>query len=168
MAGSPICGSSTRTKRWKSPVLTWSSRQAITTANILPKRRVLVCKSTLGLKMDRVSAECGTNGRSRRQFWVFELMELRKSSIENLRSLVYTQDEARFLYIVAMHSGYFSARQYLTFTRAKSGRKAWRSPRRSWEKVMPRLVCFSETVGAITCLLTSSTEPLAGDIFETP
>jgi len=51
-------------------------------------------------------------------------MELRKSSIENLRSLGYTQDEARFLYLVAMHSGYFSARQYLTFTDAKSGEKS--------------------------------------------
>jgi hypothetical protein len=51
-------------------------------------------------------------------------MEFRESSIENLRSLGYTQDEARFLYLVAMHSGYFSARQYLTFTGAKSGEKS--------------------------------------------
>ena len=51
-------------------------------------------------------------------------MDFRKSSIENLRSLGYTQDEARFLYLVAMHSGYFSARQYLTFTGAKSGERS--------------------------------------------
>jgi hypothetical protein len=51
-------------------------------------------------------------------------MEFRKSSIENLRSLGYTQDEARFLYVVALHSGYFSARQYLTFTGAKTGEKS--------------------------------------------
>jgi hypothetical protein len=51
-------------------------------------------------------------------------MEFRKSSIENLRSLGYTQDEARFLYLVVMHSGYFSARQYLTFTGAKTGEKS--------------------------------------------
>jgi hypothetical protein len=51
-------------------------------------------------------------------------MDFRESSIENLRSLGYTQDEARFLYIVAMHSGYFSARQYLTFAGAKSGEKS--------------------------------------------
>src|SRR3984893_271581 len=51
-------------------------------------------------------------------------MEFRKSSIENLRSLGYTQDEARFLYLVATHSGYFSARQYLTFTGAKSGERS--------------------------------------------
>jgi len=51
-------------------------------------------------------------------------MHFRESSIENLRSLGYTQDEARFLYLVAMHSGYFSARQYLTFTGAKSGERS--------------------------------------------
>src|SRR6266481_1157344 len=51
-------------------------------------------------------------------------MEFRKSSIENLRSLGYTQDEAKFLYLVAIHSGYFSARQYLTYTCAKSGEKS--------------------------------------------
>ena len=51
-------------------------------------------------------------------------MEVQKPSIENLRSLGYTQDEARFLYLVAMHSGYFSARQYLTFTGAKSGERS--------------------------------------------
>jgi len=51
-------------------------------------------------------------------------MEFRKSSDENLLSLGYTQDEARFLYLVAMHSGYFSARQYLTFAGAKSGEKS--------------------------------------------
>jgi len=51
-------------------------------------------------------------------------MDFRKSSIENLRSLGYTQDEAKFLYLVATHSGYFSARQYLTFTDTKSGDKS--------------------------------------------
>ena len=51
-------------------------------------------------------------------------MEFPESSSENLRSLGYTQDEARFLYLVATHSGYFSARQYLTFTGAKTGEKS--------------------------------------------
>src|SRR5271165_801918 len=51
-------------------------------------------------------------------------MEIRKSSIENLRSLGYTQYEAKFLYLVAIHSGYFSTRQYLAFTGAKSGEKS--------------------------------------------
>ena len=48
-------------------------------------------------------------------------MKFSETSIENLRGLGYTEDEARFLSIVAMHSGYFSMRQFLEFTRAKSG-----------------------------------------------
>src|SRR5690242_7367647 len=51
-------------------------------------------------------------------------MTFPESSIENLRSLGYTEDEARFLYIVAAHSSYFSTRQYLQFTGAKSGDKS--------------------------------------------
>jgi len=48
-------------------------------------------------------------------------MKFPETSIENLRGLGYTEDEARFLYIVATHSGYFSTRQFLEFTGAKSG-----------------------------------------------
>ena len=51
-------------------------------------------------------------------------MTFTESSIENLRSLGYTEDEARFLYIVATHSSYFATRQYLQFTGAKSGEKS--------------------------------------------
>src|SRR5215470_12570022 len=51
-------------------------------------------------------------------------MTFPESSIENLRSLGYTEDEARFLNIVATHSSYFSTRQYLQFTCAKSGHKS--------------------------------------------
>jgi hypothetical protein len=51
-------------------------------------------------------------------------MDFPETSIENLRSLGYTQDEARFLYLVATHAGYFSARQYLTFAGAKTGEKS--------------------------------------------
>src|SRR5690348_1019790 len=51
-------------------------------------------------------------------------MTFPESSIENLRSLGYTEDEARFLYIVAAHSSYFSTRQYLQFTGSKSGEKS--------------------------------------------
>jgi hypothetical protein len=48
-------------------------------------------------------------------------MRFPETSIENLRGLGYTEDEARFLYVVATHSGYFSTRQFLEFTGAKSG-----------------------------------------------
>jgi hypothetical protein len=51
-------------------------------------------------------------------------MHFPETSIENLIGFGYTEDEARFLYLVATHSGYFSTRQYLAFTRAKSGEKS--------------------------------------------
>jgi len=51
-------------------------------------------------------------------------MHFPETSIENLCRIGYTEDEARFLYLVATHSGYFSTRQYLEFTGAKSGEKS--------------------------------------------
>jgi hypothetical protein len=51
-------------------------------------------------------------------------MHFPEASIENLRGFGYTEDEARFLYLVAIHSGYFATRQYLGFTGAKSGDKS--------------------------------------------
>jgi hypothetical protein len=48
-------------------------------------------------------------------------MRFPEASIENLRTFGYTGDEARFLYVAATHSGYFSTRQFLQFTGAKSG-----------------------------------------------
>ena len=51
-------------------------------------------------------------------------MNFPESSLANLSSLGYTEDEARFLYVVATHSGYFSMRQFLQFTGTKSGDKS--------------------------------------------
>ena len=51
-------------------------------------------------------------------------MHFPETSIENLLGFGYTEDEARFLYLVATHSGYFCTRQYLAFTGAKSGDKS--------------------------------------------
>jgi hypothetical protein len=51
-------------------------------------------------------------------------MNLPESSLANLSCLGYTEDEARFLYLVATHSGYFSMRQFLQFTGTKSGDKS--------------------------------------------
>ncbi|MGC2829487.1 MAG: hypothetical protein WB994_07600 [Candidatus Acidiferrum sp.] len=48
-------------------------------------------------------------------------MSISQNQIEALTAFGYTQSEARFLYIVAMHSGYFTARQFLTFVDAKRG-----------------------------------------------
>src|SRR5439155_25120854 len=51
-------------------------------------------------------------------------MNFPESSLANLASLGYTEDEARFLYLVATHSWYFSMRQFLQFTGTKSGDKS--------------------------------------------
>src|SRR4029077_838520 len=51
-------------------------------------------------------------------------MNFPEFSLANLSSLGYTEDEARFLYLVATHSGYFSMRQFLQFTGTKSGDKS--------------------------------------------
>src|SRR2546421_1616836 len=48
-------------------------------------------------------------------------MNIPQRQVEALTAFGYTVSEARFLYIVAMHSGYFTARQFLTFVNAKRG-----------------------------------------------
>jgi hypothetical protein len=50
-------------------------------------------------------------------------MSIHESQLANLRAFGYTQAEARFLYLVAAHSGYFTVRQFLDFTRARSGKR---------------------------------------------
>jgi len=48
-------------------------------------------------------------------------MNMPQRQIEALTAFGYTVSEACFLYIVAMHSGYFTARQFLAFVDAKRG-----------------------------------------------
>jgi hypothetical protein len=48
---------------------------------------------------------------------------LLQTRISALQALGYTEDEARFLYLVATHSGYFVARQFLCFTGASWGKR---------------------------------------------
>ena len=48
-------------------------------------------------------------------------MTIPRDQIEALKAFGYTEDEARFLYLVATHSGYFLARQFLSFVGAKRG-----------------------------------------------
>jgi len=50
-------------------------------------------------------------------------MKILPAHIESLVALGYTEVEARFLYIVATHSGYFTARQFLAFTGAHWGKR---------------------------------------------
>jgi hypothetical protein len=50
-------------------------------------------------------------------------MNITPGHIEALRALGYTEAEARFLYIVATHSGYFVARQFLAFADTQWGKR---------------------------------------------
>lgn len=50
-------------------------------------------------------------------------MNLPQTKIDALQAFGYTPDEARFLYLVATHSGYFAARQFLGFTGASWGKR---------------------------------------------
>jgi hypothetical protein len=50
-------------------------------------------------------------------------MNIKPSYLEALQALGYTESEARFLYIVATHSGYFVARQFLAFTCGHWGKR---------------------------------------------
>ena len=50
-------------------------------------------------------------------------MTLAPAHLEALQVFGYTEEEARFLYIVATHSGYFVARQFLSFTGAHWGKR---------------------------------------------
>jgi hypothetical protein len=50
-------------------------------------------------------------------------MNIAPAYLDALEALGYTEAEARFLYIVATHSGYFVARQFLGFTGASWGKR---------------------------------------------
>lgn len=50
-------------------------------------------------------------------------MTIHESQLANLRAFGYTEVEARFLYLVATHSGYFTVRQFLDFADARSGKR---------------------------------------------
>jgi len=50
-------------------------------------------------------------------------MSIQKSQFARLQTFGYTEVEARFLYLVALHSGYFTVRQFLDFAHAKSGKR---------------------------------------------
>jgi hypothetical protein len=54
--------------------------------------------------------------------------------LETLKFLGYTPQEAHFLYLVATHSGYFRARQFLGFTRAHWGKRTTQF----WTKLQAR------------------------------
>ena len=51
-------------------------------------------------------------------------MKIREEHIRAIKTLGYTDDEARFLYVVATHSGYFVPRQFLAFTNTHWGKRS--------------------------------------------
>jgi hypothetical protein len=51
-----------------------------------------------------------------------------------LASLGYTEDEARFLYLVATHSGYFTCQQFIRFIHGKPGKRSLSFVRKLLEK----------------------------------
>ncbi len=91
-------------------------------------------------------------------------MHFPETSIENLCRIGYTEDEARFLYLVATHSGYFSTRQYLEFTGAKSGEKSMAFTQKVLGKGTPRPGCSSETAAYTTSSLAWCIAPLPARI----
>lgn len=51
-------------------------------------------------------------------------MRIEEHDIGAIKALGYTEDEARFIYIVATHSGYFLARQFIAFTGVEWGKRS--------------------------------------------
>jgi len=53
-------------------------------------------------------------------------MNIKDTHLDALKALGYTEDEARFLYIAATHSGYFTVSQYLSFAGIASGKRSYK------------------------------------------
>jgi hypothetical protein len=83
-------------------------------------------------------------------------MKMSSEQIERIKGLGYTESEAHFLYIVAVHSGYFTLRQFCTFTHAARGKRSFLFARkllqsehasmRAYPGVGPVFHLFSRTV----------------------
>ena len=53
-------------------------------------------------------------------------MNIKDAHLDALKTLGYSEDEARFLYIAATHSGYFTVSQYLSFAGIASGKRSYK------------------------------------------
>jgi hypothetical protein len=69
-------------------------------------------------------------------------MNIAQAHLDALQALGYTEVEARFLYLVATHSGYFSARQFLTFTGAHWGKRTTTFWKKLQSRKHARTECF--------------------------
>jgi len=50
-------------------------------------------------------------------------MKISAAHLERIQQLGYTESEARFLYIVAVFSGYFTMRQFRAFSGSRCGKR---------------------------------------------
>jgi hypothetical protein len=69
-------------------------------------------------------------------------MNIAPAHLASLKALGYTEMEARFLYIVATHSGYFVARQFLAFTGAHWGQRTTNFWSKLYTNKHARIECF--------------------------
>ncbi len=72
-------------------------------------------------------------------------MNIAPVHLDALQALGYTEAEARFLYIVATHSGYFVARQFLAFTDAHWGKRTTTFWNKLHAKKHARTECFPKS-----------------------
>ena len=72
-------------------------------------------------------------------------MNISSSHLDALKAFGYTEEEARFLYIVATHSGYFVARQFLAFTEAHWGKRTTTFWDKLHTKKHARTECFPKS-----------------------
>ena len=72
-------------------------------------------------------------------------MNIARVHLDALKALGYTDAEARFLYIVATHSGYFVARQFLAFANAHWGERTTTFWNKLHTKKHARTECFPKT-----------------------
>jgi len=72
-------------------------------------------------------------------------MNIAPAHLDALKALGYTEAEARFLYIVATHSGYFVARQFLAFTDAHWGKRTTIFWNKLQTKRHARTECFPKS-----------------------
>ena len=72
-------------------------------------------------------------------------MNIKPSQVEDLKAVGYTEPEARFLYIVATHSGYFVARQFLAFTSGHWGKRTTTFWGKLHTKKHARTECFPKS-----------------------
>ena len=72
-------------------------------------------------------------------------MNIAPAHLDALQALGYTETETRFLYIVATHSGYFTARQFLAFTGAHWGKRTTTFWSKLETKRHARMECFPKS-----------------------